>query len=146
MVMEKFNTEKKFVYISDNPKKDFIAPKELGWESIRYKNPKGIYKDYENNAITAIEVMDDENLLVLERAYAGIRKPFVITLRKVFLNQCNKNNQCRSEVLTTFNSFEGWTVNNYEGLARVGNNRYLMISDNNNEKFLATQLIYFKIN
>lgn len=55
MVMEKFNTEKKFVYISDNPKKDFIAPNELGWESIRYKNPKGIYKDYASNATTEVD-------------------------------------------------------------------------------------------
>ena len=48
--MSKFKYEMNFVYISDNPKKDFIAPNKLGWKSIRYKNPVGIYKDYENNA------------------------------------------------------------------------------------------------
>jgi len=50
MVMKKFFSEKNFVYISDNPKKDFIAPKKLGWKTIRYKNPNGIYKDYPNDA------------------------------------------------------------------------------------------------
>jgi putative hydrolase of the HAD superfamily len=48
MVMEKF-PNKKYIYISDNPKKDFIAVKKLGWIGIRYKNPIGIYRDFENN-------------------------------------------------------------------------------------------------
>jgi len=50
MVMDRYHDEKKFVYISDNPKKDFIAPHKLGWETIRYKNPHGIYKDIKNSA------------------------------------------------------------------------------------------------
>ena len=49
MVMDKFKNEE-YIYISDNPKKDFFAPKELNWKTIRFKNPNGIYKDYENNA------------------------------------------------------------------------------------------------
>lgn len=49
MVMEKFPDES-YVYIADNPKKDFIAPKKLGWKSIRYKNQLGIYKNEKNNA------------------------------------------------------------------------------------------------
>jgi len=49
MVMDKFKDEE-FIYISDNPKKDFLAPKKLGWITIRFKNPKGIYKDFQNNA------------------------------------------------------------------------------------------------
>lgn len=44
IVMEEFKNEK-YVYIADNPKKDFIAPKKLGWKSIRYKNSNGIYKN-----------------------------------------------------------------------------------------------------
>ena len=50
IVMQRYINEKDFIYISDNPKKDFIAPNKLDWKTIRYKNPKGIYKDYENNA------------------------------------------------------------------------------------------------
>ncbi|MCK5725459.1 MAG: esterase-like activity of phytase family protein [Thiotrichaceae bacterium] len=101
---------------------------------------------HENNAITAIEVMDDKNLLILERAFAGLTKPFVISLSKLYLDQCDKKRQCKSEVLASFNSQEGWGVNNYEGLARVGKNRYVMVSDNNNKSIITTQLIYFKVN
>ncbi len=50
LVMQEFNNEKDFIYISDNPKKDFIAPNKLGWKSIRYKNPVGIYSKYKSDA------------------------------------------------------------------------------------------------
>jgi len=49
LIMQHFKDEE-FVYIADNPKKDFFAPKALGWRTIRFKNPVGIYKEYENNA------------------------------------------------------------------------------------------------
>lgn len=59
MVMEKFVNQEHFVYVSDNPKKDFIAPNKLGWSTIRYKNPKGIYRDITNNAIFETEQKTD---------------------------------------------------------------------------------------
>ncbi len=31
------------VYVGDNPKKDFIAPKQLGMNSVYFKNPDGLY-------------------------------------------------------------------------------------------------------
>lgn len=50
MVMEHFKDETKFVYFSDNPKKDFFAPNDLGWLTVRYKNPHGIYRETPSNA------------------------------------------------------------------------------------------------
>jgi len=39
-----FNAHKdECVYISDNPKKDFIAPNQLGWDSIQIKRNTGEY-------------------------------------------------------------------------------------------------------
>jgi putative hydrolase of the HAD superfamily len=32
-----------FVYIADNPSKDFTAPYELGWKTVRVKRPAGLY-------------------------------------------------------------------------------------------------------
>ena len=60
MVMDKFKNEK-YVYISDNPKKDFHAPNELGWVTVRFKNKNGIYKDYESNA--TFEVLSRKDVL-----------------------------------------------------------------------------------
>ena len=96
------------------------------------------------SAVTAIEVMDDGNLLVLERSFTGMLNPFVITLKKVYLNQCRGGN-CKVKVLAKMDSHKGWGVDNFEGLARVGKNRYVMISDDNDNFFQKTLLIYFEV-
>lgn len=101
---------------------------------------------YKNSAVTAIEVMDDNHLLILERAFTSIFEPMHITLKKLYLNKCNKKHVCKSEVLTTYTGQTGINISNYEGLAKVGKNRYVMVSDNNNKAILGTKLIYFKVN
>lgn len=99
-----------------------------------------------NCGITAIEVMDDGNLMVLERAYSGYMNPIRMILKKVYLDNCNEMRHCKSEYLASFNSLKGEGFNNFEGLTRVSKNRYLMISDNNGYRFLPTKLIYFEVN
>ena len=96
------------------------------------------------SAISAIEVMDDGNVLVLERSFNGFLNPFIVTLKKVYLNRC-KNGLCKTEILLKMNSHKGWGVDNFEGLARVGTNRYLIISDDNDNFFQKTLLIYFEV-
>ncbi len=58
-VMEYFGENESYLYLADNPKKDFYAPDELGWTTIRYKNPRGIYKDEPNSAQYEIECLID---------------------------------------------------------------------------------------
>ncbi len=96
------------------------------------------------SAVTAIEVMDDGNVLVLERSYSGLLNPFVITLKKVYLNDCHKG-WCRTKVLAKMNSHKGWDVDNFEGLAKVAPHRYVMVSDDNGNFFQKTLLIYFEV-
>jgi len=103
-------------------------------------------ESYPNSGVTALEVMDDNNILVIERAYNGLINPFYITLKKVYIDRCDKHRQCKSEVLATFSSSDGWGYNNFEGLAKVGRNRFVMISDNNGHTFLPTTITYFKVN
>ena len=102
-----------------------------------------------SSAVVSIEVMDDGNLLVLERAYSGLRNPVVITLKKVWLKGCKKKRKkkcvCRSEVLAQFNSSNGWHIDNFEGLAKVGKNRYVMVSDDNDNFYQRTLLVYFEV-
>lgn len=88
--------------------------------------------------------MDDGNVLVLERSYSGLLNPFVITLKKVYINRCKKG-ICPTKVLAKMNSHKGWKVDNFEGLARVGKHRYVMISDDNENFFQSTLLIYFEV-
>ena len=65
MIENRYDQENKFIYISDNPKKDFIAVKELGWIGVRYKNPVGIYKDLKND--TDFEVTAKKDILPILR-------------------------------------------------------------------------------
>jgi hypothetical protein len=81
---------------------------------------------------------------VLERSFTGMLHPFVVTLKKVYLDHCQKG-LCRSKVLVKMNSHKGWDVDNFEGLARVGKNRYVMISDDNDNFYQKTLLIYFEV-
>ena len=101
------------------------------------------------SAVSAMEVMDDGNILVLERSFISYFDPFVVTLKKVYLNECkkkaNKKEMCRTEVLLKMNTHKGWNVDNFEGLTHVGENRYLMVSDDNDNFFQKTLLIYFEV-
>jgi len=95
---------------------------------------------YKDNAITAIEVMSDNNLLILERAYKkGTIPSFYITLKKLYLNDCDEDKVCKTQIL-----YSGkMNIKNYEGLTKIGENRYLMVTDNQDK--LTTDFMYFEV-
>ena len=91
-----------------------------------------------NSAITAIESIDNNNILVLERAYSGIFSRHAITLQELNLNTD------KQKLIWQFDGSSDY-IENYEALAKVGKNRYIIISDDNNNFFQKTKLIYFEI-
>jgi putative hydrolase of the HAD superfamily len=40
LMMKRFPGEK-YIYIGDNPRKDFVAPRQLGWKTIQILRPDG---------------------------------------------------------------------------------------------------------
>jgi putative hydrolase of the HAD superfamily len=48
-----------YLYIADNPLKDFAAPKQLGWITVRVRRPHGLHYAMENPAISADREMTD---------------------------------------------------------------------------------------
>jgi hypothetical protein len=111
----------------------------LGKEKWHFRaEPEG------KSAVVAMEVMSDGNVLILERSYIGMLEPFVITLKKVMIKGCKKK-ICPSKVLAKMNSHKGWDIDNFEGLAKVDKNRYVMVSDNGDNFFQKTLLVYFEI-
>jgi hypothetical protein len=98
----------------------------------------------EKSAVVALETMDDGNILVLERSFISLFDPLVITLKKVKLKNC-QNKLCNTEVLLKMSNHKGWGIDNFEGLARVGKDRYVMVSDDNDNFYQKTLLVYFEV-
>jgi hypothetical protein len=96
------------------------------------------------SAITALEVLDNGNFLVLERSFTGLLDPMVITLREVQIDRCRQG-FCPARVLARLDSGKGWAVDNFEGLAKVGPNRFVMVSDDNDNFYQKTLLVYFEV-
>ena len=42
-----------YAYIADNPLKDFIAPRELGWRTVRVRREGGLYAHLEAGSVAA---------------------------------------------------------------------------------------------
>lgn len=97
----------------------------------------------ENSSVTGLEVLPDKSLLILERAWAGILQPMVISLRRVDLEACGKAKVCEVQDLGVYSSLI--QVDNFEGLTQIRDNLYLMVSDDGGRDLLRNQLSLFKV-
>ena len=107
------------------------------WNFERSKAP--------NSGVTGLEILENGDILVLERSYKNPFIPVVINLRRLQLDQCDKNLLCTAEAIARFNAFEGWSIDNFEGLAHYKDNLYFMVSDDNNSPFQNTILVLFEV-
>ena len=98
-----------------------------------------------NSSITAIEVISENKILILERAYNGLLSPVVISLRQLNIDKCNAANFCETESLARLDTSEGWILDNFEGLTHLRDNQYLMVSDNNKNPLQKTFLVLFEV-
>ncbi|WP_162619435.1 esterase-like activity of phytase family protein [Salinicola peritrichatus] len=96
--------------------------------------------DDANSALTALEVLDGD-LLALERAYTPPAS-IVIRLRRAHL--ADDGSVSVSELARLSNS-DGWSVDNFEGLTRIDEHRYLMVSDDNFSLMQRTLLSCFEV-
>ena len=97
------------------------------------------------SSITALEVLNNGDVLVLERAWSGIFSPLVISLRQVQLNRCDKQRNCQVRDLAVFSSAAGWNMDNFEGLTHLQGNQYLMVSDDNKSPIQQSLMIMFEV-
>jgi hypothetical protein len=93
---------------------------------------------HKNSAVTALEVLDDGSVLILERAFNPLTLHLVITIRH-FDPQRNITTS-----LAEFDNWQDWRPQNFEGLSCRG--RYcFMVSDDNFSPMQKTILVYFEI-
>jgi putative hydrolase of the HAD superfamily len=61
-ILEAPSAAERFVYVADNPRKDFVAPNELGWTTVRVRRPGGEYSALEPQQETHSPKFEIENL------------------------------------------------------------------------------------
>jgi len=88
----------------------------------------------ETTSFSGMEELGNGDLLVLERTFDDISSPFDITLRRINFSECVPGSICEAETLMIANSQEHLNLDNFEGLAKIDDGRYLMVSDNNENK------------
>lgn len=125
--------------LKENPQKIQTLYSQHGKE---WHFPRNAAKE---SSVTALEVLENGDILVLERAFSGIFSPLVISLRQVQLNKCNKKGRCAVKDIAIFNSSKGWNVDNFEGLTKLKDNRYLMISDDNKSPLQQSIMVMFEV-
>jgi hypothetical protein len=93
-------------------------------------------------SLTSFEFIDEDRLMILQREFNYITRKRVITISELNL----KTEQYK--ILAKLNNKDkkqNFDVENFEGLAHVTKNRFLMISDDNNSFFQKTILVLFEL-
>lgn len=99
----------------------------------------------QNSAITALSVLPNNNILRLERAWAGFFKPLVINLSEVMINNCAQGKICSVKEIAKLSTADSWRLDNFEGLTRFKKDLYLMVSDDNGKPIQNTILVLFEL-
>ena len=104
---------------------------------------KRVWKFKLSGSLTALEFIDEDNILILQRAFNTMSRRRVITLS--CLNLKKSNSLSKQKILAIFDTSDGWSIDNFEGLTKIEDNLYLMVSDDNNSIFQKTLLVLFEI-
>ena len=107
------------------------------WSFPRFEAPA--------TSLVAIEAMPDGSLLTLERSFVSVWQPLQIVLRQSAPLPAPPGGTLATQEIAVFNSFDGWRVDNFEGMTRHRDNKIFLISDDNANGLQRTLLIYLEI-
>ncbi len=103
-----------------------------------------IKKEDRDSSLVEMEMIDDDHILALFRHFHPSSFDFDITLKEIDLSTI-KDKVCKTKLLAYLSTKSGWKIDNYEGLAKVDKNLYLMVSDSNQNSFEKMILTLFEI-
>lgn len=98
-----------------------------------------------NNALVAMEALEDGSLVTLERGHGPLYSPLIISLRRTSALQSSSGGPVEVATAAVFDTSAGWRIDNFEGLARHRERRFFLVSDDNENSFQTTILIYVEI-
>lgn len=102
-------------------------------------------REVPNNALVAMEALEDGSLVTLERGHGLLYAPLIISLRRTFPLAPGARRLPGAATAAVFDSSAGWRIDNFEGLARHQGLRFFLVSDDNENAVQATILLYLEI-
>lgn len=100
--------------------------------------------DARHSAVVGLETLADDELLVLERRYVSPLRPLIIALSRVRL-PTRAGAAVHQREIARFDTTVGWSMDNFESVARQRDRLFFMISDDNASPLQHTLLLYFEI-
>lgn len=98
-----------------------------------------------NASLVDLEALPDGDLLALERGHGLMYMPMVISLRRTRLNSVESGALLPVDTVAVLDSSRGWSVDNFEGLARHREGRFFIVSDDNFNELQRTLLTYLEL-
>jgi hypothetical protein len=95
-------------------------------------------------SLVDMQALPDGSLLTLERGHGLMFLPIVISLRHTRVTAENAGQRLPVRTLATLDSSRGWSIDNFEGLARHRERTFFMVSDDNFSALQKTLLVYFE--
>lgn len=121
--------------LSGYPQEDFVIFNEA---DVVMSIPRAD-KDY--GSLTDMSLTDDNNLLVLERIFSSVFGVIAAVIHYVDL----KGKEVTARTIVRFDRDDGHLIDNFEGLAHHHDNRYFLISDDNDFPLQQILLFYFEL-
>jgi ribosomal protein S17 len=134
--------------IAWHPEYGIIAAPEIPLKKAKkkrhtiYAKKRRWYLPY-HAPVSAITLTDDGDLLILERRQDSQTKRWHVWLSQLHL--CRKKKRCRVKKILHLKGEKGEWGENFEGLANLGDGRYLMVSDNDGKTGRPTLFVLFSI-
>lgn len=97
--------------------------------------------DPRDGALVELAAMQEGRIMLLERAYKGAFRGFIVTLHCL-----DTADHRMTTTIHTLRAGEPGFNENFEGLTMIRDNHYMMISDDNNHPLKQTMLVYFRLN
>jgi len=119
---------------------DTIGIRDAGGRVSRYRPHPA-----RSCALVALEALDDESLLTLDRCFDRATATLIVALRMTELLSGVDTTTLVTRDVAVFDSRGSFAVDNFEGLTRHQGERFFMVSDDNQSFLQRTLLVYFEL-
>ena len=101
--------------------------------------------DEPNAGLTDAVALPDGSLLTLERGYGVFFVPIIINIRRIPRLPAVDGGSVSVHTVARFNSGQGWSLDNFEGLTHQRGDRILTVSDDNGRALQSTLLMAMRL-